>query len=1199
MRLKRLEIFGFKSFAKKLDLKLVGGITAVVGPNGCGKTNVVDSIRWVLGEQRPTQIRLDRMEDVLFKGSDIRRQLGMAEVSLTLDNESRTLPLDMPEITITRRLFRTGESDYMINRKTCRLADINDLFMDTGMGTDSYSMFEQDMINSILSDKAEDRRHIFEEAAGVTKYKTRRKSAIGKMESIEVDLERVGDIITELERRVDSLKRQASKAERYRKLKTDIKDRTVTIAAYEISALTDDLDHVCRVLETLKTSSSALSAKTAGFTAEYEGLSVDMVTVEKELAENAGILDDNLTAVNEKEKDLARLGSEIKYLGEKADRARQESRHAKESLEKLAESHGLASENLSTVSARLEEVVQAISALVDGYRSFETRVREKSEAVKAIEQEYRRVERELAEQRSALDTVRIWGENGDKRLQEIAERTGEVERSISDADTEIERLRNNMQDVSEKEQGIIVLIDGLKETIAGKTAELEKLAVQLGELRESEASVRAERDFLAGLVLTCEGYSDGVRNAVTAGQLQGRVIGALGDMISADKRYIRAVEAALEDRLQNVLVRSRDDALAGIRYLAETGQGRATFLPLEAAPDAGHNPRIPEGEGVIGPAWKFVTTGQRFQPVVKRLLESAVIVDTIETAIGLQRTTEGLVFVTLAGEKAGPLGDLQGGSGGAGESGSFIGRKEQLEVLDLTLENADMECEMIAGNRQALSDEIDNLRALITEHETSLASARRELQELKSRENQTAARRDAAAEMLENWTAEGNRIMYSFHGYESEKAMLSKGIELREQELTAAGERLTEASEELNAMRIELEKQRSDVNSFSVEKATLTEKKASLEREIAYLGERREALAHTSNRMLEESEETEREILEAGRAKCTVTEELETLSARHEQLRAAKDDIERRHAELSSRRSEIDHEIQNLRREQTELAQRESALNLKRDQASMRIQAIMERLDQDFYVSAEDIPLGETPPDYDPEQERLLLEDLRRKLQTIGDVNMTAEAEYRQEKERLDFLRGERDDLVEARNTILETITKINLIARRRFKETFDLIRLNFQKTFNEFFEGGSCDISLEEDEDPLEAKIKIAACPPGKNVRSINLLSSGERALTAIAMLFAIYQVKPSPFCILDEVDAPLDDANIDRYLRVIRRFSQSTQFIMVTHNKKTMASADNLYGITMEEPGLSSLVSVRLSRTDGEPVKVVKETKGEVAVE
>ncbi len=1177
MRLSRLEIYGFKTFARKLDVSLSGGITAVVGPNGCGKSNVVDSIRWVLGEQKPSQIRLERMEDVIFKGNTTRKPLGMAEVSLTIDNESGRLPVNLPEVTITRRLFRSGESEYLINRKICRLADINDLFMDTGMGTDSYSVFELGMINSILSDKTEDRRLIFEEAAGVTKYKARRRTALNRMLSIEDDLNRVGDIITELERRTESLKRQAQKASRYRALRSELKARTVAVASHEIGKLRAKVETAETELDLLQSQSGELRDRITTLGGDYESLSVDILEIERNLEETASRFNAVRNDIAEREKEMARLDSRIEYLGETAAKAREAVRQNGAALERIAESHGTGAGELDIVAARLEEVASTVRAAREEYSGFEGTVTGKERAFRLLENEMRLLEKEIASCRAMIVTIRVRREGGEARLGDISLRVAELEKTLREVESERSRLHEERLRNAGREQDVNRELEESRAALAGRIRELESVDEELREMRETQASFRAERDFLAEVIRTYAGYSDGVRTAAGAPELSGRVLAVLADCISTDEPYVTAIETALSESLQSVLVDSPEAALDGARYLARDTLGRAVFLPVDRQwPSSAERPV--SGDGVIGAAADFVRTEERFSPALRSLLRDVTIVDSLETAWRLH-TERGGRFVTLDGAMVGSCGEIHSGSNPGGERNSTLGRREKLDRVTADFNRASDSVHALEKQRAELSGAIETIRVSIRDRERTLEEMRRDTAQIASDEARATARRDASGETLSALRQEAERIRDSFDDLEAEIAELEEkasGLDTRYRNME---EQSKAATEEIVGLRVELETRRTGLNAWEVERASLTERKAALTREIDALRDRRETLARTGRNILEEIDRAEREMLEAGNRRQELSAELERFRTEYDRLRTVKEEAEHRYSEIRSRRSEMERMLQNLRREQSELARRESSLTLGRDEAVLRARSIMERLTDEFFIAPEDIPASPEDPDFDPENEKLLLEDLRRKIHAVGDVNMAAEDDYRTEKERLDFLSGERDDLVEARRTLEDTIQRINSIARERFRETFERIRLNFTKTFSGFFEGGYCDLALQEGEDPLEAAILITARPPGKNVRSINLLSSGERALTAIALLFAIYLVKPSPFCILDEVDAPLDDANIDRYLRVIREFSRNTQFIMVTHNKKTMAAADNLYGITMDEPGLSTLVSVRLS--------------------
>ncbi len=521
MKLSRLEVYGFKSFAKKLDLKLTGGMTAVVGPNGCGKTNVVDSIRWVLGEQRPSMIRLERMEDVLFKGSETRRPLGMSEVSLTIENDSGLLPLSMPEVTITRRLFRSGESDYLINKKSCRLADIHDLLMDTGMGTDSYSLFELSMINAILSDKTDDRRHIFEEAAGVTKYKARRKSAMNKLSSIEDDLERVGDIIAELKRRVESLKRQASKAHRYRMLKGELKSKSIAIASFELELHKKKYDSVSRQLDQLETTIESARMGVSRSSGDIERLGAGIVDVEKELGDVSSRFSESLTAISETEKELARLSTRLESLDEIASRSRESSKRNSESLERLAKAHGDCAESLNQAVERLSSVESSFAGLERVFKEKQAQVDALAKDQAFLESELRTIENDLATGRASLGRLEAERGQGKIRLEEIDQRIESLTQSDSDIARELLALGEERSRLERDQHDLLNKIGEMRKSLDEAGDELATLDSRLREAYERRSAVKAEHDFLEELISSLEGYSDGVRNAVNSSQLEG------------------------------------------------------------------------------------------------------------------------------------------------------------------------------------------------------------------------------------------------------------------------------------------------------------------------------------------------------------------------------------------------------------------------------------------------------------------------------------------------------------------------------------------------------------------------------------------------------------------------------------------------------------------------------------------------------
>jgi chromosome segregation protein len=1183
MKLSRLEVYGFKSFAKKLDLKLLGGMTALVGPNGCGKSNVIDAIRWVLGEQKPSQIRLDRMEDVLFKGSGSRSQLGMSEVSLTVENTSGILQVDLPEITVTRRLFRSGESEYMINRKVCRLADINDMFMDTGMGSESYSVFEQGMINAILSDKAEDRRHIFEEAAGITKYKSRRRSAINTLNSIEGDLNRLGDIVFELERRVGFLKRQASKAARYRRLKSELKSKTIALGSYEIEIHKEKIVSVESELSSVLSALEISKVKSSNFASECENISAEIVTTEKKLAEIAGQYEANVRAIAEKENETVRLESRLESLEEMAVRARETAKRNSEALEKLAQTHSECAKELTGVEKRLQVNDSNYSSKVERFRTLETAVTEKTERQKILERDFRAIENEIMSGKSALENIRLRREDGEKRLLEISVRREELTVTLEEITKKHEEYRQRKSQSGEIKNELSVKLADLKAKLSELNKESRLCDEELLLARNKQVSIKAEVDFLGELIRSLRGYSEGVKNAVKSDVLKDRVHGVLADVVSTDDTYLKAVETALFSYLQNIVVDSPEAARDGVAYLTEGTRGRAVFVPLNEDADT-VSETLPSGDGVVGYALDFVRTDKRFGAVVARYLKNTVIVDSLETAMELHERYAQFNFAALSGEMVTSNGDIHGGAGKDDTGKSSIGRNEKFNASKAELAEAEKQVEFLAEKKKKLTSDYNFMRGSIETCEKQFEKAGVEFAEIVSKEAGVKGKKETTLGILNNLNEESAKITVTLEDFDGKDKELKERVDASMEKFAEQESMRTEISDEINELNTEHGRLRTEINTYEIERAAMKEKKAALEHEIEEMNNRRESLASTSKYTIKDINDAEAESLLIGEKKKNITEDLGSLNSDHSRLESRKIELGKQYSGLRTFRNEKEKELQELRESKVELSRKESSLTLDKDEAKMIMYNIIERITEEYFISPEEIQSAEIEddPDFEPAQEKLILADIRKKIHSIGDVNLTAENDYNEEKKRLDYLEEERNDLVEGRDALMETITKINDIAKARFVDTFELIKVNFQKTFHDFFDGGVCGLDIAEGEDPLEANIQIIARPPGKNVRSINILSSGERALTAISLLFAIYMVKPSPYCILDEVDAPLDDANLNRFLRVIKEFSKKIQFIMVTHNKKTMAQANNLYGITMAEPGLSSLVSVRLSEVD-----------------
>ncbi|MFC1489820.1 hypothetical protein ACFL6K_01290, partial [Candidatus Latescibacterota bacterium] len=823
------------------------------------------------------------------------------------------------------------------------------------------------------------------------------------------------------------------------------------------------------------------------------------------------------------------------------------------------------------------------SSKTQRFKSLESSIVEKTERQKILQRDYRAIENEILSGKSSLENIRLRRQDGEKRLLEISKRSEELSNTLAEINNNLEGYQKQKSESEQIKTGLSEKLSGLKSKLSELINESRICDEELLQAKNTQVSIKAEVDFLGEIIRSLKGYSEGVKNAVKSDVLKDRVHGVLADVVSTDEIYLKAIETALFSNLQNIVVDSSEAAKDGVDYLSEGVHGRAVFVPLNEKYE-NVSESIPDDVGVIGRANNFVRTDERFKSVIDRYLENTVIVNSLETALRLHGLYGNFNFVALTGEMVGMRGEIHGGTGKDESGKSSIGRLEKLRVRKEELSGAEKLVENLLEKRNKLSSEYTMMCGSIEKCEKEFESAGTALAEISSQEASIKAKRETTADIINNLKEESSNINKTLEAFDGENNELKERIEKFKKQFLEQESMYIEISDEINELNAEHGSLRSEINTYEIERAATREKKAALEHEIEEINNRRESLARTSKYTIKEINDAETESLQIGEKKKNIIEDLSGLNSEHSSLVSKKVEFEKRYSGLRTFRNEKEKELQELREEKVELSRKESSLTLDKDEAKMIMCNIIERITEEYFISPEEIQFAEIEenPDYEPEKEKVYLADIRRKIHSIGDVNLAAEKDYNEEKKRLDYLNEERTDLVGARDALMETITKVNDIAKARFLDTFEQIKVNFQKTFHDFFDGGLCDLNIADDDDPLEANIQIIARPPGKNVRSINILSSGERALTAISLLFAIYMVKPSPYCILDEVDAPLDDANLSRFLRVIKEFSKNIQFIMVTHNKKTMAQANNLYGITMAEPGLSSLVSVKLSEVN-----------------
>jgi chromosome segregation protein len=1179
MFLYRLEIQGFKSFCDKTELHFGDGITGVIGPNGCGKTNVSDAIRWVLGEQSAKQLRGDSMEDVIFNGCPSRKPLGMAEVHLTFKNDRGILPTEFSEVTVSRRVFRSGMSEYFLNKTACRLKDIKDLFFDTGMGSHAYSVIERSMVDNILSDNTNHRRFLFEEASGITKYKQRKKEALNKLEATEGDLTRLNDIVFEIERELRSLARQVGKARKFQRLRDEVRDLDLALTAGAI--------------ETLRERESKAKEEWQEEAVRREGVTVALDSIEARL-------NDQKLALLELERELTTAQGGLKDREEARVAAEHQVVLLRERATGLArrvaeadEEAGRMRERLAETRAREQEAQARLTETREQRESAQVEAETNEQALNALEQELRDRRRVAATHKQlSLD---LFSTEAQKKgaCERIRERQTSLAERRADAEMRREELLERAADVVRAQADGAerrVLLEEEVETARGElTASEEGIAAVDGRIHEADASLSTLRQDAAAadarlrtlleLKRNFDGVSEGVKALLAhEGGLPG-MLGVVANVLDVPHRFLDALEASLGEASAFVLVEDRAAIEPALSHLRGLESGRATLVDLSAL--GGSTPRIdgPQHAGVLGRASDLVRCEEQFRPLVDRLLGTVFVVESREVAAELAHASMGgMRFVSLDGE-VWERGRVRAGH--TSSKGGLLHREMEirdlsgrLTELSLTVEGAQNEREALEASRGAAIEQRDRARWMLDESKEALETQVRELSGLERERTFAAKEADERTREIANHELELQTLARSLAEAEADLAEFQS-------QLDAARAQLHEADVEVRSM--ELRRDEAAVRAQGSRESLLRLSREAGEWEAQW------ARAEQTVRELEAGIRARDEEAAQHRGHIAEIEaEVAGLSAGLTGLLESEGSQRERVVELQTRFLALKEEVQagedaarQKRFEQTELGERLHMLELDRVQARADLDRTFERLRSEYEIDPGKWEPHALPAGVDPETAPRQLEESRTRLRGLGPVNLLALEEYSRKKERFTFLTQQREDLHKAKAQLLEAIEKINLTASQMFTETFAKVHHNFKDIFKTLFEGGDCELRMV-GEDPMECEVEIVAKPRGKHLQSISLMSSGERALTAIALLFAIYLVKPSPFCLLDEVDAPLDDANVERFLNMLRRFGDRTQFVVITHNKKTMESAGCIYGVTMQELGVSKLVSVNLDGVD-----------------
>jgi chromosome segregation protein len=1172
--LSKIEILGFKSFAQRVDLKYDSGVTAIVGPNGCGKTNIVDAIRWVLGEQRYGALRSEKMEDLIFNGTKNRKPLSMAEVSIIIQNTKGILPTEYSEVTITRRVYRSGESEYLLNRVPCRLKDILDLFMDTGIGADAYSVIELKMVETILSDKADERRRLFEEAAGVTKYKHRRKAAYRKLENVQQDLVRVNDIVKEIQKTVNSLERQAKKAEQYnevshrlRTIEVDLLEREF---AYVHSRLQEVDEKLRKAMERKQSIDSQLTSQESRLDELRQVMSATegaLIVVQREAAAQVekihNIEEQNLVATERR-----------RSLHDAIERCEREKVDLRIQQEKLQNDVLMLNERKQSLEGEVEVVQQEYDHKKRALQEFEAFLSQRKTDLQIASEENIALIHAISEKRSVEGKLksRIDGIKG--RIERTTEENSRYSLELGQMEERVQRMTTEDRDLRRRfveAEMQLYQEESRKTQLQEETESLQHKSVALKMEIERK---RARIDFLKGLVEGVEGSSEGAKYLLTNERWKKRNFVTVADVVSAQEKYRIAIESALGDAANLLVVEQEADAHAAIDELRKNGMGKATFVLLSRIPHIRRKHRRPRPSLIL--AVEVAETKPTYRSLINLLLQDVVIAETLEHAKSIARSTVGARVVTLDGQVVTSSGIVRGGSLRHGEGG-FIGKKNQIAEFEQDIQRLQQELDEIKA-KQAEKTRINESLELKPYRE-AVKTIEKEMTAIEIGIAQIEFEKKRAHEVIDRNNAEVDQLRYEIAEAEKTLEAASADIRVLEQSRVNADRRVTAVGAEVEALEEEWSGKAKGVNDIELELVSKQSDKRNFDRELEYTTT---SLREVGALLLRRDEEIVQARGEISQFSSQLESHESTMSGLREAMRAIdqrKRVIEQEYAGQREEIHRVELALKDERRLHDEAMEAVHELELRVAELRSNVDHLKERALKEFELELELKTYAEDEwVDFAARREEV--QQLKEKIRALGAINFAAFDEFKTEGERLHFLTQQRDDLLEAERTLLSTIEEINNTAQKKFLDTFALIRENFIKTFRGLFDpGDECDLRLEENVDPLEAKIEIIAKPRGKRPTSIELLSGGEKTLTAIALLFAIYLVKPSPFCILDEVDAPLDDSNVDRYTRILHKFSDNTQFIVVTHNKRTMEAANALYGVTMEEEGVSKIVSVRFT--------------------
>ena len=1180
MYLKRLEMQGFKSFADKTVLEFMPGITTVIGPNGSGKSNISDCIRWILGEQSMKSLRGSKAEDIIFAGTQNRKSLGFAEGSIVIDNTDGKLPIEYSEVIVTRRIYRSGESGYFINKTPCRLKDILELFMDTGIGKDGYSIIGQGKIDEILSNKSEDRRHIFEEAAGIVKYRTRKVEAEKKLEQTKLNLLRINDILAEIETNIEPLKIQSEKAKKFLDLREELKKVEISLFIHNIEnyknkikeALEDeDVYNVQLVKETERLNNIQ-------FEKEELKQKIDELIEEIEKAQNIGFENEkkkeqfnseisiNKERINNNTLNFERYDKEIEESNKRISELEDEKNQKNSKKENLA----LNKEKFEKELAEKEELLAECTKKLSD-KELEIEVKKKT-LEENIDKKY-----EISEQ---ISNLKVNKENFEKREKALK---GEITSTISELDEsrlQKEEINKGFLTYENKRNEILKKLDSVKDKKEESVTKIKDYETKINMLSSDYRIKESKYKFLVEMEKEKEGYIKSVKSILVDSEsnasLKKGMHGVLANLISVPKEYETAIEMTLGNTMQNIVTDTEEDAKKLVEYLRKNSLGRASFLPISAVKGKKLEKMNTSGiKNVVGIASDLIKFDKKYEQIVLNLLGRTVIVEDMDTAIALARKNSyGFRIVTLDGDLINPSGAISGGSN-VQKTNNIFGRTREISILEKELKDLQSKIEKVEKEKSDYENSIKDILLEVENYEKEL----QEFEIVYATEKQKVISKEEAIAKIETTLAKLRKEVKDINLQKQEIENRNKSLSEEISKMEEINKNLNIEISEFAALNKDNQKYIDDLNfditNLKISVSSFDESETSLEEIL----DRINTEIENNKQSIQNKEDQKNAILEANKeielAISKLEEEIKKLAAEVTGSGEKVESLKKERTQKNEKLDKTEKEIEELQSKVEDLKTHINKIEVKKSKLEIEMDQIITRMWEDYELTPNQVQNVEKLSNPSEVQKKVNL--LRNDIKELGSINIDSIKEYKELKERYDFMCEQRLDLENSSNKLKKVISEMTDTMKEQFEKQFKIINKNFGEVFTELFGGGKAELILADKENILECGIEIEVQPPGKKLQNMMLLSGGERAFTAIALLFAILKINPAPFCVLDEIEAALDDVNVYRFAEYLKKFTKETQFLVITHRKGTMEAADTVYGITMEEKGISKLLSMK----------------------